>query len=55
MKDEWCLPFAPVPIINIPEFGDLSAVHLVECSLALVIDSRKDPKSMLGTPANFGN
>jgi len=30
VKEEWCVPFAPVPIINIPEFGDLSAVHLVD-------------------------
>jgi len=30
VKEEWCVPFEPVPIINIPEFGDLTAVKLVE-------------------------
>mgnify|MGYP006091330045 CR=1 FL=1 len=30
IKDEMCLPFEPLPIINIPEFGDLTAVKLVE-------------------------
>jgi leucyl-tRNA synthetase len=30
VKEEWCVPFVPVPIINIPEFGDLSAVFLVD-------------------------
>ena len=30
VKEEWCVPFAPVPIINIPEFGDLTAVKLVD-------------------------
>ena len=30
VKEEWCVPFAPVPIINIPDFGDLSAVFLVD-------------------------
>ena len=39
VKEEWCVPFAPVPIINIPEFGDLSAVHLVD---TLKISSQKD-------------
>ena len=39
VKEEWCVPFAPVPIINIPEFGDLSAVHLVD---ELKISSQKD-------------
>jgi len=28
--DEHVMPFEPVPIINIPEFGDLSAVFLVD-------------------------
>jgi leucyl-tRNA synthetase len=27
VTDEMVLPFDPVPIINIPEFGDLSAVY----------------------------
>ena len=39
VKEEWCLPFAPVPIINIPEFGDLTAVKLVD---DLKISSSKD-------------
>jgi len=39
VKEEWCVPFAPVPIINIPEFGDLSAVFLVD---DLKIQSQKD-------------
>jgi leucyl-tRNA synthetase len=30
VKDEWCMPFEPVPIIEIPEFGNLSAVKVVE-------------------------
>jgi len=30
VKEEWCVPFEPIPIINIPEFGDLSAVKLVD-------------------------
>ena len=30
VKDEWCMPFEPTPIIDIPEFGNLSAVKLVE-------------------------
>lgn len=39
VKEEWCVPFAPVPIINIPDFGDLSAVFLVD---DLKIQSQKD-------------
>jgi leucyl-tRNA synthetase len=39
VKEEWCVPFMPVPIINIPEFGDLSAVFLVD---DLKIQSQKD-------------
>eukprot|EP01130_Rhizamoeba_saxonica_P015728 TRINITY_DN7107_c0_g1_i1.p1 TRINITY_DN7107_c0_g1~~TRINITY_DN7107_c0_g1_i1.p1 ORF type:complete len:1043 (-),score=331.95 TRINITY_DN7107_c0_g1_i1:27-3155(-) len=30
IKDEWVLPFETVPIINIPEFGDTSAVTVYE-------------------------
>lgn len=39
VKEEWCVPFAPVPIINVPELGDLCAVKLVE---DLKIQSQKD-------------
>jgi leucyl-tRNA synthetase len=37
--EEWCAPFEPQPIIEIPEFGKLSAVKLVE---ELKIQSQKD-------------
>lgn len=30
VQEEWVKDFAPIPIINIPEFGNLSAVHLVD-------------------------
>jgi len=30
LTDEQVMPFEPVPIINIPDFGDLSAVFLVD-------------------------
>jgi len=30
LTDEQVLPFEPVPIINIPDFGDLTAVFLVD-------------------------
>lgn len=30
VKEEWCVPFQPVEIINIPEFGNLTAVTLVD-------------------------
>lgn len=39
VEEAWCVPFEPVPIINIPEFGDLSAVKLVD---DLKIQSQKD-------------
>lgn len=39
VDEEWCVPFAPVPIINIPDFGDMCAVKLVE---DLKIKSQKD-------------
>lgn len=28
VRDEWVLPFEVIPIINIPEFGDTSAVKV---------------------------
>lgn len=37
--EEWCMPFEPIPIIEIPEFGNLSAVKLVE---DMKITSQKD-------------
>lgn len=39
VKEEWCVGFDPLPIINIPEFGDLTAVKLVD---DLKIASHKD-------------
>ena len=30
VKEEWCVPFEPISIIEIPEFGNLSAVKLVK-------------------------
>jgi leucyl-tRNA synthetase len=30
VKEEWCMTFEPVPIIDIPEFGSLSAVKVVD-------------------------
>ncbi len=30
VKEEWCVPFKPIPIIDIPELGNLSAIKLVE-------------------------
>ena len=39
VQEEWCVPFEPVPIINIPELGDLAAVKLVD---DLKIQSQKD-------------
>lgn len=30
VKEEWCVPFAPIEIIEIPDFGKLTAVKLVE-------------------------
>jgi leucyl-tRNA synthetase len=43
VKEEWCLPFEPRPIINIPEFGNLTAVKLVE---DLKIQSQKDKEKL---------
>jgi leucyl-tRNA synthetase len=39
VKEEHCLPFEPVPIIEIPDFGNMCAVKLVE---DLKIKSQKD-------------
>ena len=39
LADEHVLPFEPVPIIHIPDFGDLSAVFLVD---ELKIKSQND-------------
>jgi hypothetical protein len=30
LKDEWLVGFNPVPIIEIPELGNLAAVKVVE-------------------------
>ena len=39
VKEEWCMPFEPIPIIEIPEFRNLAAVKLVE---DMKIQSQKD-------------
>jgi leucyl-tRNA synthetase len=39
VKEEWCVPFKPIPIIDIPEFGNMSALKLVE---EMNITSHKD-------------
>jgi len=44
VTDEMVLPFDPVPIINIPEFGDLSAVYACD---KLKIQSQVIPKNYL--------
>ncbi|CAH0561246.1 unnamed protein product [Brassicogethes aeneus] len=44
IKDEMVLPFEPVPIINIPEFGDLAAVTVYE---QLNIQSQNDKDKLL--------
>jgi len=39
VKEEHCVPFNPIPIIKIPDFGNMCAVKLVE---DLKIKSQKD-------------
>ena len=39
VKEEWVMPFDPIPIIEIPGFGNLAAVKLVE---DMKIKSHKD-------------
>lgn len=43
IKDEMVLPFKPVPILEIPEYGNLSAVHLYE---KLKIQSQNDREKL---------
>lgn len=44
IKEEWCMPFEPIPIIEIPELGNLSAVKLVE---EMKIQSHKEKEKLL--------
>jgi leucyl-tRNA synthetase len=39
VEEEWCVPFAPVSIIEIPELGNMAAVKAVE---DFKIQSHKD-------------
>jgi len=41
VKEEWCVPFKPIPIIDIPDFGNLSAVRLVD-EMGIVSQKDKD-------------
>eukprot|EP00002_Diphylleia_rotans_P001750 TRINITY_DN1098_c0_g1_i1.p1 TRINITY_DN1098_c0_g1~~TRINITY_DN1098_c0_g1_i1.p1 ORF type:complete len:1073 (-),score=277.98 TRINITY_DN1098_c0_g1_i1:104-3322(-) len=43
IKDEWVLPFEPVPIIDIPEFGNLSAVKVC---IDMKIKSQNDKENL---------
>jgi len=43
LKPEWVLPFEPIPIIMVPEFGDLSAV---KACADLKIKSQNDRKAL---------
>lgn len=43
IKDEMVLPFKPVPILEIPEFGNLSAVHVYD---KLKIQSQNDKEKL---------
>lgn len=43
VKLEWCEPFKPVPIINIAEYGDLTAVTLCD---KFKIKSQKDKEAL---------
>jgi leucyl-tRNA synthetase len=44
VEEAWCVPFEPVPIIEIPELGNMAAVKLVE---DLGIKSQKDKDLLL--------
>lgn len=44
VKEEWVVPFPPVPIIEIPEYGNMIAVKLVE---DLGIKSQKDKDKLV--------
>lgn len=39
VAEEWCTPFEPVPIIEVPELGNLAALKLVE---EFKVQSQKD-------------
>ena len=43
IQEEWCMPFEPIPIIEIPEMGNLSAVKLVE---EMKIQSHKEKEKL---------
>jgi leucyl-tRNA synthetase len=43
IKEEWCVPFNPIPIIEIPEFGNLSALKVVD---EMKIQSQKDKEKL---------
>jgi leucyl-tRNA synthetase len=43
VEEAWCVPFTPVPIIEIPEFGNMAAVKLVE---DMKIQSQKDKEKL---------
>ncbi|XP_013185912.2 leucine--tRNA ligase, cytoplasmic [Amyelois transitella] len=44
LKDEMVMPFTPVPILEIPEFGNLSAVHVYD---KLKIQSQNDKEKLV--------
>jgi len=39
VEEEWCVPFEPIPIIDVPELGDMCAKTLCE---KLKVQSHKD-------------